>query len=179
MTGFYPTALKFSLGIEQGMVNNPADPGGATNYGVTQATLDDARERIQGLPLDVKDLTVADVTQIYQVLFWNAIEGDALPNWASLAMFDAAVNSGTGEAIKWMQEATGSSPDGEMGVRTLAGVLTAAPAAALREFHALRIYNDMLQVNEEKTFGLGWSRRIILAHDTATALIPAVTSTGV
>jgi lysozyme family protein len=173
MNGFYPTALKFSLGIEQGMVNNPADPGGATNFGVTQATLDDAREQIQGLPIDVKDLTIPDVTQIYQIMFWNVIEGDALPNWAALAMFDAAVNSGPGEAVKWMQEATGAKPDSEMGVRTLASVLTAAPAATLREFHAQRFYNDMLQVNEEKEFGLGWSRRILLTHDTATALIPS------
>ena len=50
-------AARHILAVEGGYVNNKADPGGATNFGVTQRTLTSARKTIAGLPEDVKDLT--------------------------------------------------------------------------------------------------------------------------
>ena len=37
--GNFEACLKFVLQFEGGFVNNPKDPGGPTNLGVTQATL--------------------------------------------------------------------------------------------------------------------------------------------
>jgi lysozyme family protein len=172
--GFFPTAFKFTLGREMGFSNDPNDPGGATNLGITQATLDDAHERISGLPLDVRDLTQDDQARIYQTMFWTPVAGDLVPNWAALALFDAGVNSGPATAVQWLQQALGVNADGRLGNATQVALLKCDARATLREFHARRAANYMNEIARaplENTFALGWSRRLLLVHDTAAAQI--------
>lgn len=171
MQGYFPTTLAFTLAAEGGYSDNKADPGRRTDLGITQATLDAAREHILGLPLDVIHVTRDDATRIYEALYWVPIQGDALPNWIALPLFDAAVNSGPVHAVKWLQAVVNVAQDGRLGGHTLDAVAACDPHKTLREFTAARIWNYMRLPNELPVFGRGWARRAILAHDTGVALI--------
>jgi lysozyme family protein len=74
-------------------------------------------------------------------------------------VFDAAVNSGPRQAIKWLQRAVGASDDGVIGGQTLAMARAAQP-----DFAAKRMLGERLQfMTDLKTwpvFGRGWARRI-------------------
>jgi lysozyme family protein len=93
--------LKFVLDHEGGYVNHPADPGGATNYGITQRTLDAYNQENNLQKEDVKDLKLAKVANIYYEKYWK-------PEWEKLGfplaacMFDTSVNMGTSRAYSFL-----------------------------------------------------------------------------
>ena len=62
----FDTALAFALRWEGGYVNHPADPGGATNKGVTQRAYDAWRVRRGQTKRDVRAITGAEVHAIYE-----------------------------------------------------------------------------------------------------------------
>lgn len=154
----FDTALAEILRHEGGWVDHPADPGGATNRGVTLASLSDWLGRT-ATKAEVKALTVADVAPIYRERYWNAVKGDDLPAGVDLMVFDLAVNSGPGRAAKFLQEAVGAPADGQIGPATLAKV---------RALHPLAIIDGMAQRRERfyrglgtfDTFGRGWMKRL-------------------
>jgi len=81
--GNFEKCLKFTLQFEGGFVNNPKDPGGPTNLGVTQATLSNFIGR-QASIAEVKALTAATVAPIYKLKFWDHVGGDNLPEGVDL-----------------------------------------------------------------------------------------------
>lgn len=105
----FNTALARVLSYEGGYVNNPADPGGATNYGVTQKVFD-AWRAAHGQPAtSVRNITAADVKSIYFRNYWLASGADKLPMPLALVHFDAAVNTGVGQAGRFLAKADGDS----------------------------------------------------------------------
>lgn len=101
----FDEALSFVIGNEGGYVNDPDDRGGATNFGITQSTLERARrEGIGRLPKDVKDLTREQAYEIYRILYWKASKASELPDPLCTLHFDAAVNHGVGGAGKLLQK---------------------------------------------------------------------------
>ncbi|WP_425352623.1 glycosyl hydrolase 108 family protein [Methylobacterium terrae] len=87
---------------EGGWSDDPQDPGGATNLGVTVGT----PSLWLGRPAtraEVKALTVAIVAPLYRRRFWDAIQGDALPAGRDHALFDVAVNGGPKRAAIGLQ----------------------------------------------------------------------------
>lgn len=118
----FKKVIPYIFSEEGGYVDNSHDPGGATNMGITIATLSAWR----GHPIstsDVMDLTKAEATKIYQQQFWNKIDGDDLPSGIDYAVFDFAVNSGPGRAAKMLQGIVNLPEDGVIGVKTLAHFL--------------------------------------------------------
>ena len=93
----FDRALTAVLRHEGGYVDHPSDPGGATNLGVTRATLAQWRGRAVS-KAEVKALTRAEAAKIYRALYWDEIAGDALPAGLDFAVFDYCVNSGPGRA---------------------------------------------------------------------------------
>jgi lysozyme family protein len=96
-------ALSKTLQYEGGYVNNPADSGGETNYGITVAVA-----RANGYTGDMKDLTVAFAGRIYKSKYWDINKLDAIDAMhARLAaeIFDYGVNAGPVTAAKALQEA--------------------------------------------------------------------------
>ena len=82
------------LGNEGSYSNNPADPGGETNWGISK----------RGYPdLDIKALTVEQAKSIYMHDYWQPCRIELLPDDLQFDMFDAAVNSGRVQATKWLQ----------------------------------------------------------------------------
>ena len=85
-------------GYEGGYVNDPKDPGGETNFGISKRSYP---------RLDIGRLTWADAKVIYKKDFWDAVRGDELPLGVDLVVCDPAIHSGPGFAIKLLQKALG------------------------------------------------------------------------
>lgn len=87
----FENALTFELKEEGGYVDNPHDPGGATNFGVTQRTYDVWRTR-QGLPLQsVQLITQDEVAAIYKEMYWDANNLEPMPEVWQLFLLDSYV----------------------------------------------------------------------------------------
>lgn len=154
------------LAEEGGLVDHVRDPGGRTNLGVTQKTLNHARNVLPTLPARVDHLTRADALSVYEALYWRPVRGDELPRGLAMIVFDAAINQGVGDAARFLQLAVGARPDGAIGPITLAAVQRANVREAIAEVAARRMHDYMLLDHLQDTFGLGWSRRLmrIYAH---------------
>lgn len=105
----FQACLDFTLKFEGGFVNNPKDPGGATNRGVTQRTLAAWRHKPVSVG-DVRSLTVAEAGEIYRAMYWSHVDGDGLPRGVDLMLFDIAVNMGVGRAEQWENETANMAP---------------------------------------------------------------------
>ena len=143
---------------EGGFVNHPKDPGGATNYGVTQGTYDGYRRRWGLAKRSVSNISADEVRDIYAD-YWSKVAGDGLPVGVDLAVYDFGVNSGPPRAVKYLQQVVGSHRDGVMGPETLKAVaaMDAADIAA-RLCDARMAFLKGLPT--WRTFGRGWTNRV-------------------
>lgn len=172
MSGF-DSAIEHVRSEEGGYVDNPLDPGGRTNFGITQRLLVRVRSSYPGLklPLDVADLTWLQARDVYRVEFWKPLRGDELPAYIALSLLDAAVNSGAARAVKWLQLALRVDASGSMDARTLMQLRAAKPVELLNEFSARRAHHYMLQDSTDDTFGLGWARRLFRTYSASRGVI--------
>lgn len=146
--------------MEGGLVDNPKDPGGRTNLGITQATLDAAHATIPGLPATVDELTPASVALIYRPRYWEAVRGDELPPALASCVFKQAVNQGVPRAIIELQDSLDVALDGHLGAVTLARAAAKDPKTAVTDFEAAAILNYVRSSNWP-SFGKGWVRRAV------------------
>jgi len=142
------------LGHEGGYVNHKDDKGGATNWGVTESV---AREA--GYTADMRDLPVDKAKAIYRSAYWTPVRADQLPESLRYSVFDAAVNSGTSQAIKWLQRALGVVDDGKIGPVTLGTANFNDPQKTLARMNGQRL-EFMANLSNWPAFGRGWARRI-------------------
>lgn len=135
---------------EGGYVNDPHDPGGETNYGISKRSY--PKENIKGM-------TRARAGEIYRRDYWNAVRGDDLPAGLDLVAFDAAVNSGVSRGAKWVQRAVGAVQDGKVGPETvrLANVIDPRQAVNQACDHRLQFLQGLPGWPRYKN---GWSRRV-------------------
>jgi lysozyme family protein len=150
----FDIAFEKLIGHEGGFVDHKSDPGGATNFGVTQAVA-----RANGYEGDMRDFTMAASQAIYRRQYWDAVQADALPEAVRFDVFDGAVNSGVGQSVRWLQRAVGADADGVIGAQTLtaAGQMQGAIVAARYNGHRLMFMSGL---KTWPVFGAGWSRRI-------------------
>ena len=152
---YFPHLLKH----EGGYVDHPHDPGGATNMGITLATLREWRGR-PVTKADVRALTREEAESIYRARYWNKIRGDEMLAGPDAALFDVAVNSGVGRAVQWMHLTVGKN----------AQDATKAICARRRAFfQSLRTFSTfgrgwMRRVNEVEAWALAWSYRAVGAN---------------
>lgn len=145
---------------EGGWVNHPADPGGATNRGVTQRVYDDFLKSRQMKARPVKEITSAEVEAIYRQKYWNLMKGDQLPAGVSYVVFDGAVNSGVAQSVKWLQRALGINPDGLIGPATLEAVASHPDHDDLIAKICDRRMAFLKALKTYATFGRGWASRV-------------------
>ena len=154
---------------EGGYVDNPSDPGGATNLGCTKATW----EAFVGHEVtkdDIKALTPNDVMPLYKKKYWDTVKGDDLPYGVDYAVFDFAINSGPSRAAKTLQSVLGVATDGQIGPATLAALETAnARDVATQVCEARLAFLQSLPTYD--TFGKGWSRRVSEVENTAFSMV--------
>jgi len=129
-------ALQWMLPHEGGLVHDPADRGGKTNWGITQATLTAFNHRHPelGLPEDVADLKLDQAEIIYRLDYWRFDQ--VYDQRVATKLFDIAVNCGVSRAVKIAQKAAnglGASleVDGVLGTQTLSALNAAWPDSLL------------------------------------------------
>lgn len=147
----FDNAFKIVVGHEGGYVNHPKDPGGETKYGVTKRSYPN---------VDIRNLTLDGAKSIYWLDFWMPIKGDILPADLALVTFDSAINSGVNQAVRWLQQAVGSRPDGQIGPLTLAAARAASGTDAPAKMLDIR-WRFMNDLSTIRTFGEGWGARLI------------------
>lgn len=105
----YDYALKQVLLSEGGYTNDPQDPGGPTNFGIT---LHDYQSYINksGTANDVRNMTEVQAATIYKSKYWDVVQGDSLPSGVDYCVFDYGVNSGNSRAINVYNEFKTKSP---------------------------------------------------------------------
>lgn len=153
----FAACIPIILASEGGYVNDPRDPGQATNFGITRAVLSDW----QGHPAsidDVRCLTRGLAETIYQANYFNPVHGPELPAGVDLMAFDAAVNHGVSRAIRFLQRAAHVASDGHFGPVTLAAVKVAPAVELINDYHEARqaFYRSLPTFGH---FGKGWIAR--------------------
>lgn len=156
MTGNFKECLDLVLKSEGGWVNNPQDPGGETNLGVTKRVW----EEWVGHPVNtMKNLTEADVAPLYEQKYWRACYGEVLPRGLDFVVFSFGVNAGPGRSVKLLQQTVGCVPDGVIGPRTRELISASNSANLIAKFsEARREYYRALKTFP--TFGRGWLARV-------------------
>ena len=156
----FQRCLELLLVHEGGFVNDSRDNGGMTNLGVTIKVW----EEWVGHPVSEKEmrkLTPLMVGPLYKRKYWDACRADDLVSGLDYCVFDCAVNSGVGRAIKLLQSCVGATPDGGYGSITTALVKKASeePVKLIDLYCAKRL--EFLQLLKSwPVFGKGWEKRV-------------------
>lgn len=158
MIGAFEECLKLVLQSEGGFVNNINDPGGMTNLGVTRGTWEAWVGR-ESSEKEMRSLTPEMVAPLYKRKYWDAIKGDDLPEGVDYCVFDMAVNSGVGRAVKVLQELVGVEVDGAIGPKTLAAVKLMDAEELIKAYNQKR-KEFLAGLPTYQYFGRGWSHRI-------------------
>lgn len=148
---------------EGGFVNNPYDRGGATNWGITQATY----EAFVGKPVtidEIRNMPKGNAYLIYKENYWDKVRGDEIDNYGiAYAIFDQAVNRGPDRAIRQAQRVLGVYQTGIMSDSTLNSINQSNPKdfmndylAASKQAYLNIVANDPTQA----VFKNGWLNRV-------------------
>jgi lysozyme family protein len=125
-----------SPSIEGGYVNDPADPGGETKFGISKRSYPD---------LEIRNLTAEQAKEIYRRDYWEKAGCNGLPWPLDVITFDCAVNQG----VSFAKELAHECKD---------------PLAAM--MYRLRRYSDIVaRRRTSEKFLRGWINRIIQLSD--------------
>ena len=147
----FDRAVDFVLEYEGGLVDDPADAGGVTKFGISQRAYPD---------LNIRELTTPAARQIYYEDYWLKCKCPELPYPLAMLVFDSAVNQGPSAAIKMLQQALGTEPDGVVGPITIAAGHRAELRKVTVDLAARRALRYALHPQVQQ-FGLGWYRRLM------------------
>ena len=175
-------ALIFTLKNEGGFSHHPNDRGGATNRGITAATLAKFLGKPSVSVQEVKDLDYATTTQIYKRYYWDVMNLDQVfDQGIATALFDMGVLCGTGTAARLCQEVLGMMPvSNTINAATLARLNATTdevfiPAFAAR--HRQRFEQIVKNNPSQQVFLKGWlnraNRLLGLVNSDVTPLAPA------
>jgi len=109
------------LAREGGYVNDPADPGGPTKFGITAASLGAWRKLGRSASAEeVEALGEAEARAIYRARYVEGPGFDALGNQdLRTVVVDCGVLHGPRNAVRMLQRALGTTADGKLGPVTL------------------------------------------------------------
>lgn len=146
-TDVFAKARDFTRHWEGGYVNDPADAGGATNFGVTQRTYDRFRKEWGQSAQDVRNITAEDVSMIYQS-YWKTSGAGGLPLPLSVVHFDTFFHFNPQRAERWKNEVLKTYPND--------------PVAAAKAYVEKRIafrHELVKKAPTQKKFLKGWLNR--------------------
>lgn len=130
----FDRVMAFILDEEGGYVNNPADPGGETKYGISKRAYP---------TLNVASLTVEDAKRIYRRDYWDVLGLDAVEKYGpALVLMDCGVNQGVKRAMQIKDRVSTSSQP----------FVVAFQAERALHYASLPTFKD---------FGRGWMRRLM------------------
>jgi lysozyme family protein len=160
MSDLFETALDFVLSAEGGFVDDPADPGGLTKFGISQRAYPH---------LNIRELTIDTAKALYRKDYWDRCSCDKLPAGIAFVLFDAAVNQGASASIRMLQRSLNVKEDGVVGPSTLAAAAAQTTSSIITELIARRSVAYALSPLVGRD-GLGWFRRLAKAHQVALRL---------
>ncbi len=147
------------LGNEGGYVNDPDDPGGETQWGISK----------RSYPLlDIRTLTRDSAIGIYRRDFWERISADQLPVMLQFLVLDFAVNCGVETAVRKVQAAANVADDGHFGPVSFAAIRSTAPTVLTLRFLAEEL-DYRRKLKGWPKYGAGWTARV--ANDMRLAAI--------
>jgi lysozyme family protein len=152
----YEAAMVRVFADEGGYTNDPKDPGGATNWGIT---ISDAQKywQAEATPADVKAMPKAVAADIYRKHYATPLRYDDLPPGFDYSVLDAGINSGVGRAIPWAGKAIGRPVKSINDVVQFVGTI-AEMVSLIQRYWAIRL--TFLQgLSTWSHFGTGWGRR--------------------
>lgn len=148
---------------EGGFSDHPNDPGGPTNYGITQATLEWWLKRPVTLN-DIKAITPTLASEIYTTLYVKNPGFDQLgvPEYLQAQLIDFGVNSGPRLAIMKLQTLLGVEADGDIGPETKAAIVGVDPQKLNNRLVIERLKMVGRIISRDKSqavFAAGWINR--------------------
>ena len=173
MSDFYEAIIPV-LRHEGGFNNDSADPGSATNYGVSlrwlkaQGLLEDLeqQDKTQDEVLVVKELTKEQAEAFYKTWWWDKYNYGAIDNQlVADKILDTAVNLGAPRAHRIVQTCLGFTQDqrdGILGVRSMAEINAAGAAPLVVQIQNLQaaFYRQLVAANPARQkFLQGWLNR--------------------
>jgi lysozyme family protein len=166
----YDQSLKRLLAHEGGYTNDPHDPGGPTNFGIT---IYDYRKYVKpgATPADVRAMPLQVAKDIYKAKYWDALRGDELPAGVDDSVFDYGVNSGIIRAGRVLRRVLGlSTGDWHTTDAVLNELNRHNAASVVRAINAERLH-FLQNLRTWPIFGRGWGRRVaeVLAFDLKLA----------
>jgi hypothetical protein len=165
----FDRCVAVTLAYEGGFADNPGDPGGATNFGITRRTLESYLGHAVSVD-DVRNMSSSTAIAIYRANYWNQMRCGDLPAGVDLMVFDYGVNSGPATAIKALQGLARATPDGAMGPLTLRAIANAGSNGLVNGLAQARMtYLRGLPMFAQ--FGDGWTRRVIDVQQKAQQMI--------
>jgi lysozyme family protein len=155
----FEIAFERTLESEGGYVNDPNDPGGETNWGIS-------RRAYPGE--DIKGLTVERAKAIYWRDYWKPLKCNDLRRDVAAELFDTAVNMGPRVAVAIAQEAANYLGerlvvDGICGAATIAALSRQASPDLLKVLNGLQLCRYVEMVRNDPVRGKyakGWLKRI-------------------
>jgi len=164
---------------EGGWSDHPADPGGKTMYGITQATLSAYLGR-PATDTEIRTLTRQQAVAIYRDRYWKPVAGDELPAGVDLCVYDFGVNSGPSRAVKSLQAALGLKADGWVGKLTLEALRSRSVRVLIDDLCDRRLaFLKNIKDKDGKllwdSFGKGWSNRVADIRKRAMAMAAGAT----
>lgn len=165
----FNVAIQTVLKNEGGFVNDPRDPGGATQWGISLRFIHDPAidgdfdgdgdEDVE----DVRSMTREQAIALYRTVFWDALRlGEIEDQQVATKMLDLAVNVGKVAAVKILQRALGCEVDGVLGIRTLTavnGLIAPSVLSALR-LEAIAYYAS-IPAAKSQPYLRGWILRAL------------------
>jgi len=147
------------LASEGGFTNNPYDPGGPTNWGIT---LEDAHLywKHNATASDVKAMPKAVAQDIYRKKYWDALNCDNLPSGLDYTVFDYGVNSGIARSGKILRHCMGlPATDWHVTPDVIAALQKRDIPALIQEINDERLH-FLHGLSTWERFGKGWSIRV-------------------
>jgi len=173
----WPAAEAWVKLDEGKFTNDPDDPGGPTNFGIT---IHDYRAYINpnGTAADVARMKFEQAATIYKQRYWDPCKCDLLPSGVDYMVFDTAILQGVMTSTRFLQRVLGVDADGLIGPKTLGALDGKDPRTLLNGIETLRRQRLRLSPKWWK-YGKGWTNRVNKAVLRARKLVEADSGTGI
>jgi lysozyme family protein len=168
----FTACLHEVLHMEGGFSDDPRDPGGPTNFGITRAELADVRRApVNTITEDMmKALTLDEAADIYRSRYWNISRCDDVPLGVDLMLFHFGVNAGPATSARLLQTVLGTSCDGTVGRQTAAAACRTDAAKLIDDLAQAQI-NHYRTREKFSTYGNGWINRVNRAQEVAKRMV--------
>jgi lysozyme family protein len=170
----FASAIPIILRHEGGYVNNPADPGGATNWGISTLIIEEWHIEAKDLgipdlsPESIKAMPQDAAVKVYKRIFWDPyLYERILDQRMATKVFDCAVNIGPKRAHRLAQYACNAcgqhlDTDGILGPIAFSALNVVNPLEWMPAMcEEMRHYYDDLMFRKPalRVFGDNWMRR--------------------